>query len=438
MRYPLYIFLFVVGTVLCLFGTNTLKADDGLLNPGPHWSSYTQTTSPANAETSAFSIEFEIDRSQVPSLSFYDLTLNVLVNDASSVQVLADSVPISHTYSSLSGEVSFTTSASNINIMAQGVSNLTDFGTISKGALLDNKGFAWSHGLDDNVLLNDQVELLENFGWRGTFFLIASDIDDTRDESWVADRPYLEAKLASGWSLGNHTWDHGCTPPFAEDTITRASTRLQEIVSTSDRPDYKVTSFAAPCLAPEYHPVLVSVREGGTTDLRFNESGNLWPLWVDTGASEEILDSETQLPNAYPFTFDIPVGRSTNLSAGGADDEIETIDWIASRHAETGEHFWFNTLSHGDDDPSDDVGDESQLERFATHVYTSYGPAGTNKIWVAPSDQIYSYLLVRELSTIVDSQVFDASGGTVVIPTRIPPTVVTPTPADVYLPFTAQ
>lgn len=439
MRYPFYITLFAICAVLYLAGANTLRADntpaisDSLLQSLP---SIPATIT--NNDRSALRIEFEIDRSQIPSLAFNELTLNVLVNDISSAQVLADSAPISHTYDSEAGMLSFTTHGQDIQILTQGASELTDFGQISKSSLLDNKGFAWSHGLDDNVGLKEQVSLLEGFGWKGTFFLIAESISDTRDEPWVVDRAYLEQKLALGWSFGNQTWDHECTPPFTQTMITRADDRLKEIVSTSDRSDYILTSFAAPCFAPEYHDVLLSLRDSGTTGLQYNESGNIGPLWIDTDASTEILDSETQIPNAYPFDFDIAVGRSTNLSANDAGADIDTIDWIAERHAETGEHFWFNTLTHGDDDPTDDFGDEAALRQFATHVYNTYGPNGNDQIWVAPSDQIYSYLLVREKSVIVDNQVFDASGGTVAIPTRTPPALPTPEADDVYLPFMAQ
>ncbi|MEM7127660.1 MAG: polysaccharide deacetylase family protein [Chloroflexota bacterium] len=383
--------------------------------------------------TEQYTLTYEIDRSQVPSLYHNDLTLKVQVNQVLAAQVIADGLVISHTHIP-TGNILFTTSAADIKIAIESSGDITGLGQITTTTLLNGKGFAWSHGMDDNVGLRKQVEVLESYGWTGTFFLIAKDVDETRDQDWIVDEPYLKGKLPLGWSLGNHTWDHTCFPPFDEQTVIDGYNRLREVADASTVPDYRIISFASPCNVSAYDPFIREHRDSGSSDVQFSENGSLIPFVVDAGVAENILDEETQLPNAYAFGFELAVGRIA-LGTVSEDDptvdptHISAIDWMATQHEETGQHFWYNTLTHGDA--------EDLLDQFAGYIYDTYGAPGTNKAWVAPSDEIYSYLLTRERAVIVEKGVFDADGESIVIPTPSVPEE-DPSSFDLYLPLLTQ
>jgi len=132
---------------------------------------------------------------------------------------------------------------------------------------------------------------------------------------------------------------------------------------------------------------------------------------------------------------DFTLGRDTTIEADTTATQV--FDWM-SANAGTGQHFWFNTLTHGSH--------ESTLGPVLDYAYTHYGPGGTNEIWMAPEDEIYSYLLVRDSTTISAGVLTITGSGTVVpttivsatatsvpptatrTPTRVPPTVTrTPT-----------
>lgn len=55
-------------------------------------------------------------------------------------------------------------------------------------------------------------------------------------------------------------------------------------------------------------------------------------------------------------------------------------------------NFWLNTYLHGQK--------EDNLTTVANYAYTNYGAGGTNELWMAPSDQVYSYMMVRDNATI--------------------------------------
>ena len=338
-----------------------------------------------------YAIRYEIDRADVPTLYYNNLTLLVQVNDAQTVDVQADGVPIPYTRDRDAGQIRLTTGAARIEAQLAGVNNPYGVGSVEKAALRDDKGFAWSHGLDDNVYLREQVGVLEQFGWRGTFFLIAEIVDGARDEEWIVDVPYAQRKLADGWSIGSHDWDGSCREPINMQKMIDASDQLNEVVATSAVPTYRVMSFAAPCFLASYQPLVLAQRNAGDTSILFNESGNVTPMIVDAAATAPITGANEYDTLAYDFDFDSNVGRSTDV-VFATQNAIDTIDWMAQHHAQTGEHFWYNTLSHGNE--------EAALATFATHVYNQYGPAGTDQVWVAPSDEIYSYLLTRDHTVI--------------------------------------
>ncbi|NTU86382.1 MAG: hypothetical protein HGA45_44805, partial [Chloroflexales bacterium] len=55
-------------------------------------------------------------------------------------------------------------------------------------------------------------------------------------------------------------------------------------------------------------------------------------------------------------------------------------------------------------------GQEDNLTLVLNKAYSAYGPGGTNELWMAPSDEIYSYLLVRDNT--------DLAGGTLTPPSH--------------------
>jgi PKD repeat protein len=350
---------------------------------------------PATAST-RYRLTYTIDRAAVPDLYYRQLTLNAYVGSVTLLEITADGEHLPHHYEAATGVVTFTTDAGSIQLLLEEPSDLANVGSFTRAPLKDNKKWAWSHGMDDNVLLQPSIEVLSARGWRGTLFLIGKDIADERDEPWVIDAPAVRRLVAAGWSFGNHTWDHACGPPslledpgFMNATVTGGYNRLASIIQSSSVPDYRLITFAAPCFRAEYHPYIVEMVANGHTGVQFNESGNDYRLIVNAGAPDYTQDGKT----AVSFNYHRPIGRDFYMemgSAGVAKVKGE-MDWMAA-NAAVDRHFWYNTLTHGSW--------EDALNQVVAYVYEHYGPGGSNEVWVAPSDEIYSYLLLRDRSHV--------------------------------------
>ena len=340
---------------------------------------------PASAgAASRLDLSFAIDRSGLPPLPYGDITLKVDSLGAAAASVTADGRAIPSRL--VAGRVVFTTAGRDVVVTLNAPTSTTGAGSFERAVLKDDKAWAWSHGFDDNTNLQPGIEAFRGRGWRATLFVICSSVSDTRqEENWITDAPGLKRLLGEGWSIGNHTWDHGGAADVAtaRRSVVRCSERLAGIVAGSPRPSYKVIAFAAPNFDAGYAPIIRGLRDSGVTNLLFDESGNDLLIRVDPGAT-------SAPPGAVPFGRDLAIGRYTPIGWDSAAT-IAAIDSVAARSGSSS-HLWFNSLAHGSN--------EGSVVPVLQYVYGKYGPGGTNEVLVAPSDEIYSYLVVRDRATI--------------------------------------
>lgn len=361
-------------------------------------------------------IEVVFDKSSVPTLYYYDLTANVYVGSVASVAVQdTNNNAISSEYNSETGYVRFTTALNSVTLVVGGLTSTENIGDYNFETLKYGKSWAWSHGMDDNVNLVPQIEAFKAKGWRATLFLISDIIYEERLEGWIEDVPDIHQHMAAGWSIGNHGWHSECVsedPEVLENDVLLGYNRLMEIVASSSVPSYKVISFAAPCFRSQYTPIIAAHKANGTTDVQFNESGsNYEGLLLTDDLSGALADYNNGAYGADALTYDSLISRNTSIQTNIAD-VMARMDW-ASANSNADRHIWFNSLTHGNN--------ETNMIVALDHAYDNYGPGGTDELWMAPSDEIYSYLLVRDNTvatiTLLESEV------------ETPPVEATPTPA---------
>jgi hypothetical protein len=76
-------------------------------------------------------------------------------------------------------------------------------------------------------------------------------------------------------------------------------------------------------------------------------------------------------------------------------------------------HYWFNTLEHGidgartNDDPADD---NCSVLGLVPYLYEHYGPGGDNTVWVAPSEDIFAYIITQRHSVLSTTTIVPYSG----------------------------
>ncbi|NNJ09204.1 polysaccharide deacetylase family protein [Chloroflexales bacterium ZM16-3] len=381
---------------------------------------------PVHAQSStAYTYTFSIKQTALPALFYTDLSYIVHLGTVSSPSARVNGVAaLSSSYDSATGDFIFTSDQIGTAEITFSAASAPTGITVNKASLKGNKAWAWSHGMDDNVNLQKQIDQINAKGWRATLFMIGNIVSETREEpGWIIDQPGLLELINQGWAVGDHTWSHACYGGQTSAEITDGLAVVEQAVAASSHPDHVVLAFAAPCFDAAYDAPFDALRDGATT-LLFNESqGN--PLMNVDGTD---YTSGAQTAIAMDSTID-KIGRDTGIEASSSG-AIATFNWM-SANASANRHFWFNTLSHGNQ--------ESNLGKVLNNAYATYGPGGTDELWMAPSDEIYSYLVVRDRTTI--------SGGTLTesgnppstatntaistnTPTNTPTSTATNTPTD--------
>lgn len=336
------------------------------------------------------SCNISINRSAVPDLYFNNLTLIVQVNDASDFAVISNGQSIPFTQ--VGPNLIITTDAESLSVVLTPGTNLANLCDVEKAALLDDKRWVWSHGFDDNVNLLAAIQEFRAKSWPATIFPIAKDYDQTREQDWITDEPYVNRELLpAGWALGNHSWNHerfDTSTPTTDNyraDILDAQTRFNEGIARSATPNFKVMVFASPNFSGNYDEPFTEATQ--TTDLKLLETGNDFMLVVTGDAA---YAPEGSPVTAQPLAGRTKIGRDISIEINPADTTAR-IDWMAANATEF-RRFWYNTLSHGDR--------EVNLKIVLDHIWNNYGPNGTNEAWVASSTEVYSYVVTRDNATV--------------------------------------
>jgi len=371
--YPLPVFLSLVS-LFCL--------SDGL-PPG----------SSGAADSENISLVYRLDRSALPDLTYRDITLKIFIGPASAISANGDGKPLDVRYDSQSGFALVTTSAVMLQVNIAGGTLTPQTGTFTRTVLKDDLAWAWSHSFDDNRVFKERgIPAFDQYGYRATVYLIGKDIDEVRDEGWIIDRPDLVKLLNKGWGIGNHTWSHQYVADIggasaARQDILLLHTYLRQLADEAGHPDYRFIAFAAPMFDSDYHPIVQSLREEPAHELLFNESGNRGIYRVDPGADEK---------DFYQFDPYAPLGRDGRVDEFGSgsdqDQEFRADVSKMTANLNSTRHYWLNTFTHWvDDRPAD-----QSIFGFLAWIDQNYGVQSSHPVWVAPAEEIYSYMVVRD------------------------------------------
>lgn len=355
------------------------------------------TQAAATGEFQDFVLHYELERSDRPLLTYRAITLKVYVGSAAQVSAVSNGSSIPVQYNPQTGTALITTDQNQLDVTVQTGKITSQTGQFSITPLKGDYQWAWSHSFDDNVAFEERgIAAFEQYGWRATAYLIGSAIDETRQENWIIDRPDIEMLLEKGWGIGNHSWSHATVAGLggagaARQDVAKLADYFRRVADEAGFNDYHPIAFAAPAFDSDYHPVILSLRADEETGLLFNESGDRAIVRVDMVAKD----------GEYPiFDPDAPVGRDWRIEKYGTNDEFDqafraNLNNMLSR-LDDEHHYWLNTFTHNVDYAPDD----QTVFAFVDWLYHAYGPGGSDTVWVAPSEEIYSYLLLRSATTV--------------------------------------
>ncbi len=341
---------------------------------------------PANGQSQEqFACTIDLDRSNSPDLYFNNITLLIKVNDGQNFSLQTDRLETN--FAQNGDEVVVTTAGNQVTLTFTPGANQAGLCETTVAPLLDNKSWAWSHGFDDNVNLRPAIDAFRAKSWPATIFIIAKEYSQTRQENWIIDEPFFNnSLLLEGWALGNHSWNHErfdtATPTEAdyEKDISDAQVKLEASIARSSVPEFKIITFASPNFSGAYN--IPFANEAARSDLMLQETGGDFMLAV-TGTSDYTAGDIT----AKTLVGRSIIGRDIFVEIN-PQVVIDRIDWMAANKGNSGLHFWYNTLAHGNH--------EGSLGQIIDHVWRNYGPEGTNEAWVASSSEVYSYIKIRD------------------------------------------
>jgi len=344
---------------------------------------------PVRAGGPAARLAYTIDRGDVPAVRSAELTVQVQVGPAWRVTGRADGRPVAVAHDPASGWATVTTAAARVELEVEGAAPAAPgFGEVRKAPLLGGKRWAWSHGFDDNTGFKQHgLAAFRERGWTATVFLICSSVEAHRDEPWIVDAPDLRRLAKEGWGIGNHGWTHSTARSLGPERARAEALRCADLLRATVEPalpGWRPMAFAAPAFDPDWQAVVDELRDRSPErGVRFNESGNDFLRQVDPGAFD---------PKAT-------LGRDPAIEGfGSGNPGYDNRPTLLRVHelADGTRHWWYNTLSHAVDGQPRDRG----LFAFLAFLHQRFGPGGTDEVWVAPSDRVYSYLLVRDASRV--------------------------------------
>ena len=318
-------------------------------------------------------------------------------------------------YNAAQDTIMFTTAANDIVIVLTGVSSPSSIGGMSFTKLKNDKKWAFSIGFDDNRdFLNTAIPAMQSYGWKGTLFLthagfylndaVYKNTASTYGGTYYIRETDVKTLVQDGWGIANHTWTHNNvgTRSFS-DVILNDIKRFEDTILPDIRavmPSYNMINFAAPNFDDTYKTIVYD-------EIRDNGLGNMNYLLCETGWPSVMQVGSVGTGKTYPgyngtnvgvehFNFDERIERQFNLSAA-----ISEVD-ILHHNADKDHVYWMNVGTH-------QVSTTGDFYTLINKVYNLYGAAGTDEVWVEPSENIYSYLYVRE-NTTIDFKGYDTYG----------------------------
>lgn len=364
-------------------------------------------------------LSYSIDRSSVPEwVIFPAVTLRVHVGSVQSIEAYSDGRLVPVRYESGGGGYAIVTiEGARLDLRLVGPqSPIEELGQWSVSKLRDDKRWAYSLTLDDawKSVWDNAKAYLDRLGQRAGVAVIARwlygeelappepgtpywcgapaaylqpgfDLDN-----WMSAAPecthsaensqmtpaQLREIQSAGWSLFNHTYSHYTAGSLAGQElrdIRAANLAIERLI-----PGYRTTVFTIPSTVETWKPVAMN-----NVDL-------LGLRLIQYGGSDWMqVDSQVPLNTAWVVT---------RRDVGGFDSLMQNIHNVAV--GSPNNHYWLLLHAHKVDPVLPGNPESDWVWLAADTVQFAYGPGGFDEVWIAPADEVFHYLVVRDQVSI--------------------------------------
>jgi hypothetical protein len=347
--------------------------------------------------------EYSIDRSGITYVNHNEVTVKVYVDDYTVERIAVDEADVPFVMRGASREVMFNAGGSAISVYLSGSGDRNALGAIAPTELKNDKAMAVSFGMDDNRYTwhYEGCRIFRDWGWKATLYLThaGSYLDDNL---WFAEEPNHVVRAADaqeavllGWAIGNHSWSH------TKDVCTVADiNRLEDYVMPAIcevKPEYRMMSVAAPLTNTCFDAVVEAIRptwpEYGSY---FDEAQGREPYDVSFAPqSQELTTAPIRIAvSAFDYSFPVHVNRDFKYEQDGYIRPIIAMDELWKSHQATGRRYWYNIGMHGFRPDND----HTVMLAIFNHLRDTYDSPGLDTVWVVAAEEIYAYLMIRELA----------------------------------------
>ena len=337
---------------------------------------------PLSADEGQVMVAYRVDRSAVPEwVTQRELTLLLPVSEqVERVEAWGDGHPLAVTMQD--GLARVTSGAQVVAFRASGSQiGPTDLGSASIATLRDDKLWAYSLTFDDGQysVYEYAYPELSRFGYEAGIAVIGRWVALEHDPaaSGYCDSDELLEMLAAGWGMFNHSYSHFSSEADINFGDAQAA---QEAISAAL--GLFPTVFTSPHVSP------------------------LWGQVIDENKDALGL----YLVQAYSATgnrlmsVDAPLVLGERAVHMGRDDVKHWVEddynYFDQAHgsalSQAGSHVWVSLHAHKVTYDED----WSAVAASTAYLYNTYGPGGSDEVWVASADAVFDYWVTRSLSEL--------------------------------------
>lgn len=182
----------------------------------------------------------------------------------------------------------------------------------------------------------------------------------------------LQEMFNTGWDLFNHSYTHAAYANVVDynDEVTLNTTAV------SNKIGFDMTHFAVPSGDTAYYQAAF---DNGMIALYQNR-------WGLIGTDDLPVDT------ALDF-FEFKMRRHYIDGSGPFNADIDHIASVS----DSINHYWYNDFTHGVENTTPSGGiSVTDFITYMAHIESNYGESGSNQIWMAPIQEVYEYLNVRD------------------------------------------
>ena len=205
--------------------------------------------------------------------------------------------------------------------------------------------------------------------------------------SWYMLWSQMEEMYGAGWDVYNHSYSHRAlvTSPSIVDTDYLYEVKQNQSYVKA-KTTIEMTHFVVPSGDTNYYK---AARANGFTKI-YNQN-YLLPGFFKGNEGLQI-DAPLSTDNFYLYR--------ENIDA--APESTTNLDNVAIRSV-NGTHYWYNEFIHRINSPAGTLTGGQNFNAFKTYmsyIETTYGAKGSDRVWIAPLQEVYEYTALRDASTL--------------------------------------